>query len=99
MTDFTIDGVTFLQRTGSPSSRGNSQENEFVLVKTDSMLRFYEGLRQTLPQNIMEIGMYEGGSLVYFDKLFFPGKSSSAWIFGGHPSRRWNSTGRLILTS
>jgi hypothetical protein len=72
MSDFQIDGVTFRQRIGTPDERGESANDSFVLVKTDQMLDFYRDLRNHDPRTIMEVGMYEGGSLVWFDKIFKP---------------------------
>ena len=71
MNFFEIGGVKFLQVEDVRVS-AKSKINEFVIVKDDATLSFYESLRPHLPKAIMEIGMYEGGSLVYFDKLFKP---------------------------
>jgi len=69
---FKLGGASFFQTTGAPSERGVSSTGKFVLVKTDEMLAFYKSLTQFKPRNIMEIGMYEGGSLVWYDKVYKP---------------------------
>lgn len=74
MGKFKIDDVTFLQQVGSPAKRDASDGTSFVLVKTDAMLDFYRSLKVHKPRDIMEIGMFEGGSMVFFDKLFEPTK-------------------------
>ncbi|WP_162924575.1 class I SAM-dependent methyltransferase [Rubrobacter indicoceani] len=45
-----------------------------MLVKPRSFVDFYRGLQNKEPKNILEVGMFEGGSLVLFDKLFSPEK-------------------------
>jgi len=67
-----LGGVKFVLDTRPGKLRGKSKSNEFVLVKTQSYLSFYESLRSFKPKYILEIGMFEGGSLVYFDKLYAP---------------------------
>lgn len=74
-----IDNVEFILDTSPGAKRAKSEESKFVLVKSPSVLAFYEGLcskqldgRTTGPKTILEIGMFEGGSLVYFDKLYAP---------------------------
>lgn len=71
---FKLGGQTFIQAINSPDSRGISTDDGFVLVKTDPMLDFYRGLAAHAPKDIMEVGMYEGGSLVWYDKLYQPSK-------------------------
>lgn len=75
MTDlksFEMDDVTLVQDTRAGAKRGRSQDGAFILVKTDELIAFYKGLVRFAPKNIMEIGMFEGGSLVFFDKLYRP---------------------------
>ena len=72
MKKFKTDGVTFLQEFGKPDERGVSDGNTFVLVKTDLMLDFYRQLARHSPRTIMEVGMFKGGSMVWYDKLFKP---------------------------
>lgn len=72
MDSFEMDGVTFTQDIRRGSDRGKSEGNQFTLVKTDKLLDFYRSLQPHEPKNIMEVGMFEGGSLVFYDKLFDP---------------------------
>ncbi len=72
MESFELDGVNFVQDTRSGADRSSSSGNDFVLVKTAKFLDFYDRLKAHEPKQIMEIGMFEGGSLVYFDKIFQP---------------------------
>lgn len=74
METFEIDDVQFVLDTRVGSLREKSDSNRFVLVKTRRILDFYESLREYAPKNILEIGMFEGGSLIYFDKLYAPEK-------------------------
>jgi hypothetical protein len=67
-----LGGVKFVLDTRPGKERGTSKDNEFVLVKTQAYLSFYDSLRACTPKEILEIGMFEGGSLVYFDKLYSP---------------------------
>lgn len=69
---FELDGVRFVEDIRAGGMRGKSAENEFILVKTQAFLNFYRGLQARQPRNILEIGMFEGGSLVLFDKMFRP---------------------------
>ena len=72
MDSFELDGITFVQDLRPGVQRGVSSKDEFILVKNRTMLEFYEELAARKPKNIVEIGMFEGGSMVYFDKLFKP---------------------------
>ncbi len=69
---FEMDDIRFILDTRAGKDRGKSKDGEFVLVKTNAFLQFYRALQQRQPKNILEIGMFEGGSLVLFDKLYDP---------------------------
>ena len=69
-----IDGVRFVLDNRVGPLREKSDSDKIVLVKTRRILEFYESLRERAPKNILEIGMSEGGSLIYFDKLYSPDK-------------------------
>jgi predicted O-methyltransferase YrrM len=71
---FQIDGVRFVCDIRAGKDRGKSKDGQFILVKEHEFLRFYRALQQHQPKNILEIGMFEGGSLVLFDKLYDPEK-------------------------
>jgi cephalosporin hydroxylase len=74
LNSFEIDDVRFVLDTRAGKDRGKSKDGEFVLVKSEEFLRFYRALQQHQPKNILEVGMFEGGSLVLFDKLYEPEK-------------------------
>lgn len=71
---FEIGDVRFTLDVRAGKERDVSKDGNFVLVKTDAFLQFYRTLQQQKPENILEIGMLEGGSLVLFDKLYEPKK-------------------------
>lgn len=71
---FEMDDVRFVMDIRAGKDRGTSKDGEFILVKTKAFLQFYRGLQQRRPKNILEVGMFEGGSLVLFDKLYEPEK-------------------------
>ena len=73
MREFELGGAAF-RPVANERSPERSRAGDFVIVKDEAALRFYESLRPHLPQTIMEVGMFEGGSLVYFDKLFKPSR-------------------------
>lgn len=69
---FEIDGVRFIIDLRIGHQRGKSTNGEFILVKTPTVIDFYRSLQRHEPQTILELGMFEGGSLVLFDKLYRP---------------------------
>ncbi len=69
---FEIDDIRFVLDLRAGKDRGQSHDNEFILVKTNEFIRFYKSLQERKPENILEVGMFEGGSLVLFDKLYDP---------------------------
>ena len=71
---FEIDDVKFVLDIRAGKDRDKSEDGKFILVKTKAFLQFYRGLQRRQPKNILEIGMFEGGSLVLFDKLYDPTK-------------------------
>lgn len=71
---FEIDDVRFILDIRAGRDRGTSKDGEFILVKTNAFLQFYRSLQQYNLKNILEVGMFEGGSLVLFDKLYNPKK-------------------------
>lgn len=69
---FVLDGVTFLLDRSHGTERPKSDECRFVLCKSDQQIEFYRSLMKYRPRDVLEIGLYEGGSLVLWDKLFAP---------------------------
>lgn len=74
METFKIDNVTFTIDKRAGKERAISKRNNFVLVKNERCLDFCRKWRGPKPKTIMEIGMFEGGSLVLMDKLLKPKK-------------------------
>jgi hypothetical protein len=74
LNDFSLDGVQFIVDLRPGAQRGKSAAGGFVLVKTQEFIEFYRGLAGKNIKTILELGMFEGGSLVLFDKLFKPEK-------------------------
>lgn len=71
---FEIEGVEFVIDERPGTQRGKSTENRFILVKNAGCLDFYRNWDKKKPNTIMEVGMFEGGSLVMLDKIFKPRK-------------------------
>ena len=67
---FIIDGVEFV--IDVPAKRP-SHGNSFSLSKSEPFIRFYESLRaEVSPKGVLELGIFQGGSYVFLDKLFAP---------------------------
>jgi hypothetical protein len=71
---FEMDDIRFVLDIRAGKDRGKSKDGEFVLVKSKELLQFYRALQQHEPKNILEVGMFEGGSLILFDKRYDPEK-------------------------
>ncbi len=64
-----MDGVEFMiDRRGGPDMP-RSEANKFLIVKSDMVLEYISTLKQKQPQAVLELGFWQGGTLVYFDKL------------------------------
>lgn len=83
---FELGGMRFVADIRPGDERGKSTEDEFILVKTPAFISFYKSLQQRGPKDILEIGMFEGGSLVLFDKLFAPERLVGVDIRGPIPA-------------
>ena len=71
---FVIADITFTLDITPGKNRRASEKNNFTLVKTRSYLKDYLNLRDKEFENILELGVFQGGSIVFFDKLFKPKK-------------------------
>lgn len=70
---FEIDGCRFTIDISFGSNRRLSRANDFTLVKSRAYLNQYIALaRNNTIRNIMELGVFQGGSFVLLDKLFRP---------------------------
>ena len=70
--EFEIGGVNFTIDITPGSNRRESLDNSFTLVKTRSYLADYLALQGERFEQILELGIFQGGSIVFFDKLFSP---------------------------
>jgi SAM-dependent methyltransferase len=69
---FVLDGVRFRLDLGRPETRTPSSDEEFCLVKSRDFVETYGRLEREKPQHVLELGIYQGGSLVFFERLFRP---------------------------
>ena len=72
MKTFAMEDVEFVLDPRPGNQRGVSSSNRFILVKSDALLDTYRNWRFKRPETILELGLFEGGSLVLLDKLFQP---------------------------
>ena len=70
--EFEIGGIKFTIDITPGPKRRQSTDGNFTLVKTKSYLRDYVALGDGSFPHIFELGIFQGGSLVFFDKLFKP---------------------------
>jgi len=74
---FEIDGIEFVIDM-SPKDRRPSKEGSFTLVKNSSYIAIYENLARSIsPRGLLELGIFQGGSFVLFDKLFRPSRMAA----------------------
>jgi cephalosporin hydroxylase len=67
---FRVHGTLFRQLTPDSSSRKTTNE-EVLILKSPNFLRKYDDVFRTLPvPNVMEFGIAEGGSILYFAQAF-----------------------------
>jgi predicted O-methyltransferase YrrM len=67
---FSLDGIQFV--IDVPPSRP-SEAGSFSIAKSEPYLRFYEALSRTpRPTGVLELGIFQGGSFVFLDKLLTP---------------------------
>jgi hypothetical protein len=75
--EFTMDGANFVIDV-APAERRLSDSTAFTIVKSEFYLRFYEQIAVSFsPRSILELGIFQGGSYVFFDKLFKPQRISA----------------------
>lgn len=74
-TAFRLNGFSFRIDTNfSPQHRRISTDQEFTIVKGRSHVQCYLDLASRRFTNILELGVFQGGSFVFFDQLFAPQK-------------------------
>lgn len=74
---FEIDDVRFRIDYTVGGKGAQTSENEFVIAKFPTFLERYQGLKYTGCRNILELGVFEGGSVVFLDKLLRPNRLSA----------------------
>lgn len=77
--EFSLDGENFVIEVGAPpKERRPSTSEVFTILKSEPYLRVYEDLASTFsPRSILELGIFQGGSYVFLDKLFKPRRMSA----------------------
>jgi predicted O-methyltransferase YrrM len=80
--EFSLDGENFVIEVGAPpKDRRPSTSEAFTILKSEPYLRVYEGLASSFsPRSILELGIFQGGSYVFLDKLFKPRRISAVDI-------------------
>src|ERR1043166_3874809 len=79
---FSLGGEKFVIEVAVPEKdRRPSPCGAFTIVKNEPYLRVYEDLASGFaPRSILELGIFEGGSYVFLDKLFKPRRMSAVEI-------------------
>ena len=71
---FSLGGENFvIEGDLPPKDRRPSTSEAFTILKNEPYLRVYEDLASGFsPRSILELGIFQGGSYVFLDKLFKP---------------------------
>lgn len=79
---FSLGGEKFVIEVAVPKKdRRPSTSEAFTIVKNEPYLRVYEDLAcRFSPRSILELGIFQGGSYVFLDKLFKPRRMSAVEI-------------------
>src|SRR5213596_4159466 len=80
--EFSLGGENFVIEIGVPPKDQHPSTAEiFTIVKNEPYLRVYEDLASGFsPRSILELGIFQGGSYVFLDKLFKPRRMSAVEI-------------------
>jgi predicted O-methyltransferase YrrM len=80
--EFSLGGENFvIEGDLPPKDRRPSTSEAFTIVKSEPYLRVYEELASVFsPRSILELGIFQGGSYVFMDKLFKPRRMSAVEI-------------------
>lgn len=76
-TSFTIDGVKFTLDYRLGGSKRGSRRDDFTMMKAPNFLTEYLALQDQGIGKILELGVYQGGSFVFLDKLLKPRRMSA----------------------
>jgi hypothetical protein len=76
---FSLGDQNFLIEVAIPvKDRHPSTSKTFTIAKNEPYLRVYENLASNFsPSSILELGVFQGGSYVFLDKLFKPRRMSA----------------------
>src|SRR5437867_13350587 len=78
--EFSLGGENFVI-TVPIKERRLSTSDAFTIAKNEPYIRVYEELASTFsPKSILELGIFQGGSYVFLDKLFKPRRMSAVEI-------------------
>jgi len=80
--EFSLGGENFVIEVAvPPKDRRPSTSDAFTIVKNEPYVRVYEELASIFsPRSILELGIFQGGSYVFLDKLFKPHRMSAIEI-------------------
>jgi predicted O-methyltransferase YrrM len=80
--EFSLGGENFVIEGEVPTKdRRPSTSEAFTIIKSEPYLRAYEDLASNFsPRSILELGIFQGGSYVFLDKLFNPCRMSAVEI-------------------
>jgi predicted O-methyltransferase YrrM len=80
--EFALGGEKFVIEVAvPPKDRRPSTSDAFTIVKNEPYVRVYEELASSFsPRSILELGIFQGGSYVFLDKLFKPRRMSAVEI-------------------
>ena len=77
---FTFEGENFVIDM-SARDRRKSDSEAYTLVKSQAYFDIFEAISQTiLPRSMLELGIFQGGSYVFLDKLFKPKRMAGVEI-------------------
>ncbi len=76
-TTFEMDGVKITLDYEHGGSKRRSEAADFTMMKTRGFLDYYALHRDEDFRRILEVGVYQGGSFVFLDKLFKPDRLSA----------------------
>lgn len=77
-TKFSIGDSKFIIDVSLGYNRRPSDDEAFTIVKSPDYLNLYITLSETIrPRTLLELGVFQGGSFVFLDKVFRPQKMSA----------------------
>lgn len=74
---FEIEGCRIALDWAAGGSKRASSDRDFTMMKGRDFIGHYTDLEKTGIEKVLEFGVYQGGSVVFLDKLFHPKKLSA----------------------